>query len=66
MPTTKDEGGFSHANIAEGVKMLNGFYRDEPARRRMADASFETWKRKYSWEVIAKEYEQLYLSLLNK
>lgn len=66
MPTAKDEGGFSHANIAEGVKMLNSLYRDETARRRMADGSFDTWKRKYSWEVIAKEYEQLYLSLLNK
>lgn len=65
MPTTKDEGGFSHVKIEEGVKLLNALYADEQQRTRMAEESFAIWKQKYSWEVIAKEYEQLYLSLLN-
>lgn len=64
MPTTKDEGGFSHVNIAEGVKMLNGIYADEQKRKQMAEESFAIWKQKYSWEVITKEYEQLYLNLI--
>ncbi len=65
MPTTKDEGGFSHVKVEEGVKMLNMLYADEQQRKQMAEESFAIWKQKYSWEVIAKEYEQLYLSLLN-
>ncbi len=65
MPTTKDEGGFSHVKVEEGVKMLNQLYADEQQRKQMAEESFTIWKQKYSWEVITKEYEQLYLNLLN-
>lgn len=65
MPTTKDEGGFSHVKVEEGVKMLNQLYADEQQRKQMAEESFAIWKQKYSWEVITKEYEQLYLNLLN-
>lgn len=65
MPTTKDEGGFSHVNINEGVKMLNAIYADKQKREKMAEESFAIWKAKYSWEVITKAYEQLYLNLLN-
>lgn len=65
MPTTKDEGGFSHVKVEEGVKMLNKLYADEQQRKQMAEESFAIWKQKYSWEVITKEYEHLYLSLLN-
>lgn len=65
MPTSKDEGGFSHVKVEEGVKMLNQLYANEQQRKQMAEESFAIWKQKYSWEVITKEYEQLYLSLLN-
>ncbi len=64
MPTTKDEGGFSHVKMDEGVDMLNRLYEDEHKREKMAEESFAIWKQKYSWEVITKEYEKLYLSLI--
>ncbi|MCE3259889.1 MAG: hypothetical protein K0S12_1530 [Bacteroidetes bacterium] len=64
LPTTKDESGFSHVKIQEGVKMLNGIYEDRDKRERMARESHEIWKQKYSWEVITKEYEALYKKLL--
>ena len=66
MPTVKDEGGFSHVKIKEGVELLNRIYGDTEKRKRMSEESFEIWKQKYSWEVITKQYEQLYLSLLQK
>jgi glycosyltransferase involved in cell wall biosynthesis len=64
MPTTKDEGGFSHVKMEEGVKLLNHIYADEKQRQKMAEESFIIWKQKYSWEVITKAYEQLYLNLI--
>jgi glycosyltransferase involved in cell wall biosynthesis len=32
----------------------------------MGQLAFENWQKKYSWEVIAKQYEALYLKLLAK
>lgn len=64
LPTDKDSSGFSHVKIKEGVRVLNDLYNNKERRERMAVESHQIWKQKYSWEVIAKEYEQLYLSLL--
>jgi glycosyltransferase involved in cell wall biosynthesis len=66
IPTTRDKNGFSHVSIKAGIRMLNELFRDQGKRKKMAETAFEIWKRKYSWEVIAKEYENLYLSLLKK
>jgi len=64
MPTTKDNDGFSHVVIEGGVKMLNELYIDKIKREKMGNEAFAIWQKKYSWEVITKEYEQLYLSLI--
>jgi|JI6StandDraft_1071083.scaffolds.fasta_scaffold02680_7 glycosyltransferase involved in cell wall biosynthesis len=61
--TTFDERRFSHANIHDAVKKLNALYVDQSRRTEMASISFANWKKKYSWEVIAREYESLYQSL---
>jgi len=64
MATTKDEGGFSHVVVSDGVEKLNALYENKTKREKMAKESFEIWQQKYSWEVITKEYEQLYSNLL--
>lgn len=64
IPTIKDENGFSHVIINEGVKMLNELYVNKAKRKKMAEDSFALWKEKYSWEIITKEYEKLYFNLL--
>ncbi len=64
MATTKDEGGFSHVVVSDGVEKLNALYDNKTKREKMANESFEIWQQKYSWEVITKEYEQLYSNLL--
>lgn len=66
MPTTIDGGGFSHVKVEEGVKMLNELYNNKNKREKMAKESFEIWQQKYSWEVITKEYEKMYLNLIGK
>lgn len=64
MPTTKDEKGFSHADIDASAKALNELYDNHNKRKKLAEESFKIWQKKYSWEVIAKDYETMYLNLL--
>ena len=64
MPTIKDDKGFSHADINASAKALNELYNNHSKRKTMAEDSFKIWQEKYSWEVIAKDYETMYLNLL--
>ncbi len=64
MPTIKDDKGFSHADINASAKALNELYSNHSKRKTMAEDSFKIWQEKYSWEVIAKDYETMYLNLL--
>ncbi len=66
MPTRIDEQGFSHADITKGAKMLEDLINDKEKRNKMSKESFEIWSQKYSWEVIAKQYESLYKGLLGQ
>ncbi len=66
MNTSINEDGFSNVNIIDGVKLLNEMYKNETARKQMGSESFKIWRQKYSWEIIAKKYELLYLDLINK
>ncbi len=62
--TAWDQNGFSHVNINDGVKKLNELFVHAERRKRMSTISFDNWRKKYSWEVIAKQYETLYLKLI--
>lgn len=66
LATQKDAGGFSHAIIEEGTKQLDELYFNSEKRKKMAAEAHQIWKEKYSWEVITKEYEQLYKDLLKQ
>lgn len=61
--TELDENGFSHADVLDAVSKLNQLYTNEALRQKMSENSFENWKRKFSWEVITRQYESLYNSL---
>lgn len=61
--TTKDANRYSHADIADGVRQLNELYHQPQVRKQLGQKAYEAWKAKYSWEVIAKQYETLYLKL---
>ena len=64
MATEIDNQGFSHADIEKASRKLEELYADKEKRKKMAAESFAIWNQKYSWEVIAKEYENLYNNLL--
>lgn len=66
LPTEIDKEGYSHVKMNESVVMLNEVYLNVARREDMAAKAFLNWKEKFSWEVIAKKYESLYLSLINE
>lgn len=65
LPTETDAARESHAKIMESVETLNELITNEPRRKAMGAWAFEVWKQKYSWERISKDYESLYLKLVN-
>ncbi len=65
LPTTFDAIGYSHAVIKESVKMLNALYRDKEERKRLGENGYTAWKTRFTWEIIAKQYEELYHKLTN-
>jgi len=65
LPTEIDKEGYSRVKMNESVTMLNELYLNKPKREEMASKAFLNWKEKFSWEIITKKYEALYLSLIN-
>ncbi len=66
LPTDKDKQGFARVQIPGSVKVLEEIYRDPVRRKKMAAAGFRAWRRRFTWEKIAGNYEALYRKLLKK
>ena len=66
LPTFIDQEGFSCADINGSAKQLDNLYRQSEKRKLLAQQGFTSWQEKFSWEVISKRYETLYLELLKE
>jgi glycosyltransferase involved in cell wall biosynthesis len=66
IPTFIDKYGYSRANITEGVHLLERLYSNKGERERLAKNGYQTWTKKFTWKSIAKQYEDLYTSLIKK
>ena len=66
LPTRKDESGQSHAVIEKSVRILEDCYNNPPKLKEMGARGFNKWRKRFTWERIAREYEKLYMSLLDK
>lgn len=65
LPTTKDQNGFSTADIPGSVKILETLSADQERRMRMQDAGYQAWSERFTWEKVTDEYEKLYSALLD-
>ena len=65
LPTSIDKNGYSHVNINSSVKLLREFYDDSTFRNKLATSGYQSWKSKFTWEIIAKKYIDLYITLIN-
>jgi L-malate glycosyltransferase len=66
LPTTKDANGFSFVKVDESAKILRHFYENKEKRKALGEKAFVQWKKRFSWEVITKSYEDLYLRLIKE
>jgi glycosyltransferase involved in cell wall biosynthesis len=66
LPTIKDARGFSHADIVGSAHVLEEVVIQEQEREGMKVAGHKAWLARFTWGKIAKEYEALYGTLLDK
>ena len=61
---SNDQEGSVQADVEAGARCLDDLMADQQAREHMASNAHEAWLRHFTWSRIAKQYEQLYSSLL--
>jgi L-malate glycosyltransferase len=62
MPTySLQEGyGLCHPDIALSAQKMRSLLLNYPIRDKMATSGYSAWKEKFTWKIIAEEYERLY------
>lgn len=65
LPCDVDANGFSHARIAQSADMLTHLWKNKNERQTMGENAREAWRKSFSWEVIARQYEDMYKQLLH-
>lgn len=65
MPTLINEDGFSYADINESAIILKQLMNDVERRTLLGQNGLKVWSKKYTWEKIAGDYENIYESLLS-
>lgn len=65
LPTQKNKSGYSYVSVNKSVKLVDDLLDNKSKRHAMGEAAFANWKSKFSWEIIAKTYENMYLTLIN-
>ena len=64
LPTLKFENGHARADEKESARLLSELCGDPQRLKTYAEAGYEIWKKRFTWEKIAREYEKHYLGLL--
>lgn len=65
LPTIINKKGRSHAIEKLGVKLIEELYYNPDKLKELSDKGFASWKNKFTWEKITKQYETLYSNLLS-
>jgi len=64
LPTTTDRRGHARADIAGSANLLAQLSTDHKRRLSMAEQGIRTWRERFTWEKIARDYEALYQDLV--
>lgn len=65
LPTTLRENGESMADVNGTVRMLEELYSNPLKLRGLAEAGRRAWQDRFTWEAIARRYEELYTRLIH-
>jgi glycosyltransferase involved in cell wall biosynthesis len=66
LPTIKSKLGYSKALIDESALILENLLMDSEKLKTMRDMGFQIWQESFTWEKIAKDYENLYSQVIAK
>lgn len=64
LPTNIDRNGYSNVHISDSAKILEYLFSNRYLLEKMKLDGFKSWEKNFTWSIIAKKYEDLYLSLL--
>lgn len=64
LPTHINRFGYSRAKVSPSAKILEDCYRNQVQLSLMGKRGYRAWLKNFTWQVIAKEYEKVYQSLL--
>lgn len=56
--------GCSIADVKASARLLEATYHEVDERTKMGERGHRVWRERFTWEVIAKQYERLYQNLL--
>lgn len=63
LPTEKDSIGWSKILIDESAQVLKQAAADRKKLKSMGEAGHAAWKKQFTWQKVAEQYEKLYLNL---
>ena len=66
LPTIKSNLGYSKALIDESALILENVLMNSEKLKTMGDIGFQIWQERFTWEKIAKDYENLYSQVIVK
>jgi glycosyltransferase involved in cell wall biosynthesis len=65
LPTTIDAHGHSRADIENSSQVLKNLHRNKFLLKKIGAHGREEWLKHFTWEKIAKQYEKIYMDVLN-
>jgi glycosyltransferase involved in cell wall biosynthesis len=60
VPTSRKNDGTVAVAVPAMARAIERLIHDSVERRRLADAGYAAWKRSFTWEAIATQYERVY------
>lgn len=64
LPTSNDTYGYSRAEIHTSAALLETLFHNPKKRKIMAVSGYRAWKKRFTWDKIAKQYEKVYHEII--
>jgi len=62
IPTRHTSGGLVTGKTTDMARAIERMLADPSKRERQAEAGYQAWRRDFTWETIAEQYERVYLN----
>jgi glycosyltransferase involved in cell wall biosynthesis len=66
IPTKTCRNGFAYGTVEAMARAIEYLINHPERRAQMGEAGFRAWRKRFTWEKIATQYEQLYEAVISK